>query len=136
MKPINKEKVKENISTGLQLHVKWVRIMFIISIIAVVVIFFYPVKKMVETKKHQRELKHVVDDSTVARVGSIQPAPVGTTMDLMPVEKSVVSAEPIQIQIVQPKEPFDWKGTITWVIGAMNGFVLVILNVKNLKKKP
>jgi hypothetical protein len=48
------------------------------------------------------------------------------------------ASEPFKIQIVKEKEPFDWKGTITWAIGALNGFVLIVLNIKNLifKKNP
>lgn len=50
----------------------------------------------------------------------------------------LTTSEPFKIQIVKEKEPFDWKGTITWAIGALNGFVLIFLNIKNLifKKSP
>ena len=43
--------------------------------------------------------------------------------------------EPIVIQIVKEKEDFDWKAMISWIIGGMNGMVLLMMNIKNLKKK-
>ena len=43
--------------------------------------------------------------------------------------------EPIVIQIVKEKESFDWKAMISWIIGGMNGMVLLMMNIKNLKKK-
>jgi hypothetical protein len=69
------------------------------------------------------------------------PPPVSALEDKSVTDDSVKAAtktEPIQIQIVSEPKPFDWKGTITWMIGAINGLVLVVLNVKNLivKKTP
>lgn len=43
--------------------------------------------------------------------------------------------QPIVIQIISEPKPYDWKGTISWVIGGINGMVLLIMNVKNIRKK-
>lgn len=112
--------VKQNISKGLQLHVKWVRIMLIISIIAIFGLFIYPNpvrEKLVPIKSLNAPININNDSTAVSGLAN----------------HSI--AEPIQIKIIKEKQPFDWKGTITWAIGAMNGFVLIFLNIKNLVKK-
>jgi hypothetical protein len=66
------------------------------------------------------------------------PPPASANKSNYEEDTTFAASEPFKIQIVKEKEPFDWKGTITWAIGAMNGFVLIILNIKNLifKKNP
>jgi hypothetical protein len=128
-------KINQNISKGLHLHVKWVRVMFIVSAIAILGVLFYPttVREKFVPKKLLSAPAKVSADS----ISSVEYAK-GIEDDSTMVKSSrTIASEPIQIQIVREKEPFDWKGTITWAIGAMNGFVLIFLNIKNLiKKKP
>lgn len=130
-------KVKENIKTGLQLHLKWVRVMFIVSGVVILGIIFFPVTK--------REIRPKVLMYSPAKPAPYAADSIGVVDSTKGIEDDssvvkssrTIASEPIQIQIVKEKEPFDWKGTITWAIGAMNGFVLIFLNIKNLvKKKP
>ena len=115
--------IKQNISAGLQLHVKWVRIMLIISVIAMIGLLLYPNpvrEKLVPIKLLSTPVKPTIDSiaaDTIPRMGNC------------------VASEPIEIKIIGEEQPFDWKGTITWAIGAMNGFILIFLNIKNLIKK-
>jgi len=54
-----------------------------------------------------------------------QPAP--------PENKSATKQlEEVTGQVLKAKEPFDWKGTVTWGIGVLNGLVLVVLNIRNI----
>lgn len=117
--------VKQNISSGLQLHVKWVRVMLIVSIIAIIGVFLYPNpvrEKLVPIKL--LSAPRVNDDSTAVAADTLHR-----------LSSRSIASEPIEIVLVKEKEPFDWKGTITWAIGALNGFVLIFLNIKNLIKK-
>lgn len=120
--------VKQNISTGLQLHVKWVRIMLIVSVVAVLGLLIYPnpVREKVVPIRLLSAPSRVNDDST---------AVAGDTVHRVGGASRTIASEPIEIRIVKEKESFDWKGTITWAIGAINGFVLIFLNIKNLVKK-
>lgn len=43
--------------------------------------------------------------------------------------------EPLVIQIIEAPKPFNWKELISWLIGGVNGMVLLVMNIKNLKKK-
>ncbi len=118
--------VKQNISSGLQLHVKWVRVMLIVSVIAIIGVFLYPnqVREKLVPIKLLSAPSRVNDDSTAVASDTLHR--LGSRS---------VASEPIEIVLVKQKEPFDWKGTITWAIGALNGFVLIFLNIKNLIKK-
>lgn len=176
-------KVKTNIVKTLQLDHKWVRVMLILSVLAVVVIFFIPQEKpkifmsvkeytadslssqqrneiaMVEREKQKytadslREIytQSKVFDTTIITADSVRtrmivrkidkrqpvppPPPKSIDRSIASVEDTVIrQGEPLQIQIVSEKKPFDWKGTITWGIGAINGLVLVFMNIKNLLK--
>jgi hypothetical protein len=89
--------------------------------------------------------RHMPINRTIASLDTAAPVPppppASALEDKSVTDDSVKAAtktEPIQIQIVSEPKPFDWKGTITWMIGAINGLVLVVLNVKNLivKKTP
>lgn len=73
-------------------------------------------------------VRHHINVPTVSRPMNRTIASVDT----------IRKSEPLQVQIVEEKKPFDWKGTVTWMIGAINGLVLVVLNIKNLivKKTP
>jgi len=111
-------KIFNKIIGALQLKVKWVRIMIIASIIVLGIIFIIPEQHPERTPiKAMREMTmESIADST-----AVQP----------------IVSSPIEIKIVneEKEEPFDWKGTITWAIGALNGIILVILNIKNILKK-
>ena len=54
-------------------------------------------------------------------------------------EEPMTSTEPnVPVYIMMPEEPtkgWDWKGMASWLIAAVNGIVLFIINIKKLKKK-
>lgn len=63
------------------------------------------------------------------------PPPKSVDRRIASVEDTVIKqGEPLQVQIVSEPKPFDWKGTITWGIGVINGLVLAFMNVKNFFK--
>jgi hypothetical protein len=112
-------KIFKEIINLFQFRLKWVRIMMIVSVLTVFILFILPVQKQKVPVKILREfaMEEASNDSTI-----IEP---------------IVAQQPLEIKIITEKEekPFDWKGTITWAIGAMNGIILVILNIKNILKK-
>jgi len=75
----------------------------------------------------------IIGNDTIVH-NQIRPAP---TMS-RPNNRTIAGVQDEPIQVLQEAKPLDWKGTITWIIGAINGLVLVVLNVKNLiiKKTP
>ncbi len=117
-------KIFKQIINALQLKLKWVRIMIILSIITILLLFIIPPFFQEYKTIPVKELYEIDEktDSVSARHISA-PAPV--------------ESAPIEIKIIneEKEQPFDWKGIITWAIGAMNGLILVILNIKNLLKK-
>jgi hypothetical protein len=139
-------KFKEKTISVLQLKSKWVKIMFTVSIFAVLIIIFFPTPKkevMISMGaadslaiRHKPIMDTVVyakniNDSVrmiIKRIEPVPPPPPEASRSIASVEETTVAE----------KKPFDWKGTITWAIGAINGLVLVVLNIKNLlfKKTP
>ena len=59
----------------------------------------------------------------------------------MPIMESIempmddYKSTPIQIEIIEKEKPFDWKEMISWVIGGLNGVVLLVMNIRNIRKK-
>lgn len=115
--------VKNKILSGFQWKRKWVRVMLIASTVIMLALIFTPKfdlqeRPMMVTESLQYDLPETYVDSLE--------------------QKTTPRSQPKRIvRQVEQKEPFDWKGTITWAIGAMNGFILIVLNIKNLvlKKK-
>jgi hypothetical protein len=149
-------KIGQKIVKALQLDHKWVRVMLTVSALVVVVIFFIPKTVKIESMA-SREIASidslyslelpvmdttvVMPDSSTARmiirrqpinIDRRQPAPPPPPRNGSDKSIDNDTTEPIQVQIVEAKKPFDWKGTITWGIGAMKGLILVFLNLKNL----
>jgi len=138
-------KVGQKIAKGLQLDHKWVRAMLIISAVMIVGVLLYP---SVGNKMAMREMEvadNTVMDTTITMpdsshtrlIISRRPASIDEPKAVPPAD-SLGKSEPLQVQIVQGDKPFDWKGTISWVIGAVNGLVLMFMNLKNVvfKRKP
>ena len=122
-------KLNQKIVSGLQWRKKWVRIMLVTSVFAILVLVFIP--DFNQSKPIVLPVEEMIMADSIFTVerpaGEIQP-------------KTISRPVPRQVESIikeQPKEPFDWKGTITWAIGAMNGLILIVLNIKNLifKKK-
>lgn len=112
----------KNIITIFQFNLKWVRIMMIISILTVLALFTIPSLQKNDKIPVKALREHVMEEYALERADStIHP----------------LLAKPIEIKIINEEKetPFDWKGTITWAIGAMNGLILIILNIKNILKK-
>jgi len=121
--------VRQNIAKGFQWHVKWVRTMLIVSVLFVVGIALYP-------DKNPQKIAYDLNKRISKNREAIRPAPVPDStlfsIEERRISREIASSDPIKIEIVQEKKPFDWKGTITWAIGAINGLILVVLNIKNL----
>ena len=49
-------------------------------------------------------------------------------------DKLTKNTSPIKIEIV-PSKKFDWKGVTTFIISAINGIIIFILNIKKLVTK-
>lgn len=123
-------KIRQKIASGFQWKLKWVRVMLIVSAVAILGLIFIPKfgqEKMAYQIKESIEAPAAEEMAEIDGVDSIRrtihinrPVPVERLRQLPPEE-----------------EPFDWKGMVTWAIGVANGLILVILNVKNLllKKK-
>jgi hypothetical protein len=143
-------KVGQKIVKGLQLDHKWVRVMLSISIVLVVGLLFYPSTK-ISYMTSSKESKVMLDTTrvdiekstsiTIEGNDTIVRHHINVPTVSRPVNRTIASvdtiskSEPIQVQIVEEKKPFDWKGTVTWIIGLINGMVLVVLNLKNIFKK-
>jgi len=148
-------KIGQKIVKALQLDHKWVRVMLTISLLVVVVVFFLPQKNEVtfamreidgeqfsidSLAKHNTPIMDttvMMNDSSNARIiiRRRQPANIDRMQPVPPPppkDTTIKASEPIQVQIVEAEKPFDWKGIVTWGIGAMNGLILVFLNLKNL----
>lgn len=148
----------QKIIRGFQLHIKGVRIMITISVVLLLGIFFFPTMNKDAVMKPIMQMEEIsgrplmdttvtMSDCTRTRVLiRRQPANVHMPMAAPPTksigdnkslldETDTIKSKPIQVQIVQEAKPFDWKGTATWLIGLINGLVLVALNIKNILKK-
>jgi len=144
-------KVVRKIKAGLQLNHKWVRVMLSVSVVVILGIIIYPNRGMKYSKSVESINEAIMDttivmpDSSTARV-VVRRQPMSIDRPLLSapapaiesgegIEGDVKSNEPLQVQIVETDKPFDWKGTLTWIIGAINGLVLLVLNLKNIFKK-
>ena len=150
--------MKTKIKKTLQLDNKWIKIMLVTSVIAIVGLSFYPengfrTQKAAESISMQEMQDLSTEDSLLIMMESRErntqklSAPLRTPASVMTdstfIGESIPQAsapesaipEPIVIQIVKEKESFDWKAMISWIIGGMNGMVLLMMNIKNLKKK-
>ena len=135
------KQVKETVATGLQLKRKWVRVMLISSLIAIIGIILIPVEmKREEAGQIQmmqvdslRKYSAPILDTTIALKDTKDSARL-IIRKMNPQSKSAIH-RPIPVTIVETEKPFDWKSTVTWIIGAINGLILVVLNVKNLLTK-
>jgi len=104
----------------LQLDHKWVRVMLGVSAIVILGILFVPNMGIMKQEMSREPIAYSIDKA------------VGDTLIT---DRNEPAPAPAEEEIVEEKEPFDWKETITWAIGAMNALVLVLLNVKNLLLK-
>lgn len=121
----------------LQLHNKWIRTMLTLSVLVIIGLTIYP-NNGFQTKKAASEtmrasempesLNNIRRLSTPIRLDTV-------THEEMPAMEAEARHEPIPVQIIKEAEPFDWQGMITWIIGAANAVVLLIMNLKNIKKK-
>jgi len=145
--------MKTKIKNVLQLDKKWIKVMLTISVLLILTLSMFPdnfsMKSMRKSEQSQEIM--VVTEIPLSREDSVlymiqnherniqklsqvsrdtQNLPMEVTEDLVS-----SSAEPIVIQIVSDPQPFDWKTMISWIVGSMNGVVLLVMNLKNIKKK-
>lgn len=122
---------------------RWIRIMLSTSLLIIFIIITIPIQhRKIERIK---PLIYKVNDSIVVTNNAILRGRFDTVRLISnefnvgdSVNKPVPPPEQQLDELtLKAEKPIDWKGTITWLIGAMNGLVLVVLNIKNLifKKK-
>lgn len=106
--------------------------MLSLSIVAIIGLSVYPdqtAKRIVESVSEMPETLKSIERLSAPRLDTVgQPIPMES-------EPAVSSQEPIHVHIISEPQPFDWKEMISWVIGGINGIVLLIMNIKNIKKK-
>lgn len=129
-----KTKVKK-VKQALFLHNKWIKIMLSLSIVAIIGLSVYPdqtAKRMVKSVSEMPETLKSIERLS-PRLDTVgQPIPMESAVEEQP---AVSSQEHLHVHIITEPQPFDWKGMISWVIGAVNGVVLLILNIKKIKTK-
>ena len=117
--------------TALHLHNKWVRIMLIVSVLILVSLIFLP-----EEKKIKGDLTKEIPE-IINQVDSLETNKSVIILDtinqqiLNNIEKS---GTPIKVKII-PSKKFDWKGITTFIISAINGIIIFILNVRKFFAK-
>lgn len=146
-------KILQKIILILHLNVRWIRIMLTVSLVIIIIVVTIPIQhiktnkiKLLNTEvrdtvkiaSHVRDLRILRNKIDSVRLNKT----IGNEFYVGDSVKNFESpVPPPEKQLNEPtlkaEKPIDWKGTITWLIGAMNGLVLVVLNVKNLifKKK-
>lgn len=117
-------KIIQNLILILHLSKRWVRWMLSLSILIIFAIAIFP-----GIKTNSIEAKHNIIHTEISNSKSIEKG----LFEADTTQKS--TTQPIAPLIVESKKPIDWKGSITWTIGLINGLVLVVLNVKNLIDK-
>lgn len=101
--------------------------MLIISVMIIVGLTVYPDKSPKITERTQ-------NIQSTQRLMKSTNTPLKIPEDTIGFNDSK-SKEPVIIQIVSEPQPFNWKELISWIIGGVNGMVLLIMNIKNIRKK-
>jgi hypothetical protein len=107
----------------LGLNLKWVKVMLVVSVVAILGLTLYPDTRVLTYETLEIPVEDLPMKSMPEMLGERNDSVV---IIEQPVIEELVTAE---------KPPFDWKGTISWLIGAGNGLALLILNIKNIRKK-
>ena len=100
--------------------------MFTVSVVAIIGLTIFPDLKPVEKSAQSieypiQERYSITNDTTILTRPEMESRRPASVLEEVPV--------------IATKEPFDWKEMISWVIGAVNGVVLLVLNIKNIRKK-
>jgi len=142
--------MKTKIKNRLQLDKKWIRVMLTLSVIVIIGLSVYPdqganhmvksISEMPETMKSVQKLSAPMIQDTVMIDGEMSGEEFDRAIAdydnaLEVPARSPASIELEEVPVLAQREPFDWKGTISWVIGAANAMVLLMMNIKNLRKK-
>jgi len=118
--------------TVLHLHNKWIRIMLIVSGIILISLIFLP-----EEIKIKKDLTKDIP-LIIKQVDSLETNKtiyiLDTLQNRQTFDKLTKNTSPIKIEIV-PSKKFDWKGVTTFIISAINGIIIFILNIKKLVTK-
>jgi len=124
-------KLKTQIKKTLQLDKKWIRLMLTLSIVAILGLSIYPEHDIMKSKQAEQSMPV----KSMQRLNVPEMAMSDDSTAVHEETPAELRAIPIKIKIVKEKEPFDWKEMISWVIGVVNGTVLLIMNLKNIRKK-
>jgi hypothetical protein len=120
----------------LHLHNKWVKIMILASIISIIgIILLIPgEKKEIPILVKNINTTLVLADSVISTNKSEAPDSIQTQTQLDMNAKYEKSSATLRTQSVHAKKS-GWKSTFIWIIGAVNGLVVLALNVKKLLAK-
>jgi hypothetical protein len=112
--------MKLTIGKVFQLQNKWIKTMLMVSIVIVIGLSVIPDIKQHDLQPIEMPMQEIqrmeIYDSTA-------------------IDLQIPKSTPIQIEIIEKEKPFDWKEMISWVIGAINGVVLLVMNIRNIRKK-
>lgn len=116
-------------------NVRWVRIIMILSLIAVIGILTFP-----EFSKAKETISlttyKTIEIDTIKQDTVVNSIVLNKSMDVPDSTYFETKHGSAMVETtVKQSEPLDWKATITWGIGAMNGLILIVLNIKNILKK-
>ena len=130
--------MKTKIKKTLQLDNKWVRVMLMVSLLIIVSLSFYP-ENGISFKSAKKSAESIYYEPMMLDTVNFYDSEMLMTDDSTAIPESRMAVpearEPIEIKIVTEPQPFDWKTMISWMVGSMNGVVLLIMNLKNIKKK-
>lgn len=147
--------MKTKIKKTLGLNNKWIKLMLTVSILVIIGLTVYPdqtAKHMVKSISQMPETLYQIPKSLHAPLYSPMITDSSYYEDELSSEefdkaiaeydnalempqRNPASIELDEVPVIAQTEPFDWKGTISWAIGAVNAIVLLALNIKNLRKK-
>lgn len=124
--------------TVLHLHKMWVKIMLIASILIIIIVVFLPEEKQIK-KDIQKDIPLIINQvdsletnkSIVILDSSQNPISFLDSSQLIQLAKS---GNPIKVEIM-PSKKFDWKGITTFIISAINGIIIFILNIRKFFAK-
>jgi len=145
----------------LHLHNKWIRAMLSISFLIILVLITIPVAhlkasrmkvlkydktmsltdslKFMRSKQNMDSLRLAITNIRTLHQDTVTlyraDKNLNDTREAVPPpppDNATKQLEETTGGTLKAKEPFDWKGTITWGIGVLNGLVLVVLNIRNI----
>jgi len=109
-----------------------------VSLLIIVSLSFYP-ENGISFKSAKKSAESIYYEPMMLDTVNFYDSEMLMTDDSIAIPESRMAVpearEPIEIKIVTEPQPFDWKTMISWIVGSMNGVVLLVMNLKIIKKK-